>query len=57
MDDAAIDPQDYYDVMAYADAQTNSLIESPEPQAYLSKVTIIDDASSSNEIIEPRTYA
>jgi hypothetical protein len=57
MDDAYIDPKDYYDMMADADAHAHSLVESHEPQAYLSEVTLIDDASSSLKIIEPRTYA
>jgi hypothetical protein len=43
MDDANVDRADYYDVMTYADAQANSLVASPEPQAYLSEVPLIDD--------------
>jgi hypothetical protein len=57
MDEADIDPEDYYDVMADVDAQANSLIESPEPQAYLSEVTLVDDALCNQEIIKPRSYA
>ena len=53
MDDAYMDPADYLVVIIYVDAHTNSLVESPEPQAYMSIVTIIDDVSSGQEIIEP----
>ena len=57
IDNVDIDPKDYYDMMANVDAQVNSQVESPEPQAYVSEVTAIDDASSSLEIVEPRTHA
>jgi hypothetical protein len=57
IDDADINHEDYYDVMADVDAQANSLIESTQPQVYLSEVTLVDDASPSPKIIEPRSYA
>ena len=51
-----MDPGDYYDVTIYVDAHANSIGESPEPQAYPSKVPLTDNVLSSQEIIEPRTY-
>jgi len=45
MDNDHMDPEDYYDVMADVDGHANSLIESLEPQAYLSQVTLVNDAS------------
>jgi len=56
MDEADMDPGDYYDVTIYVDAHANSIGESPEPQAYPSKVPLTDNVLSSQEIIEPRTY-
>ena len=57
LDDADIDHEDDYGMMTYADAHTDSLVESPEPQAYFSRVTVTDDVTLSQEIVEPRTYA
>jgi len=52
-----MDLEDYYGMMTDADAHVDSLAESPEPQAYLSHVAVIDDVTLSQEIVEPRTYA
>ena len=57
MDDANVDRADYYDVMTYADAQANSLVASPEPQAYLSEVPLIDDVLQIKKIIVPRMHS
>ena len=45
MDDAGVDPEEYYDLITYADAHAHSLINSPEPQAYLSQVAVTNDAT------------
>jgi len=57
MDDVDIEPEDYYGVITCADAHADSLVNSPDPQAYLSQVNIIVDAMSSQEMVESRTYA
>ena len=54
MDDADIDPDEYYDMITDADAHADSLVDSPEPQAYFSQVTITDDVTLRQEIVEPR---
>ena len=56
-DDVDMDPGDYYGMIIDVDAHANSLVEAPEPQAYLSQVTLIDDVTLSQEIVETRTYA
>ena len=43
--------------MTDADAQAASLRDSPEPQAYLSEVTLTDDVHVCQEVVVPRTYA
>ncbi len=35
MNDVDMDPEDYYDIMTDVDAHGDSLVESPESQAYL----------------------
>ena len=57
MDDADIDPEKYYDLITDADAHADSLVKSPEPQAYLSQAAVIDDVTLRHKIIEPKTYA
>ena len=56
MDDVDIDPEDYYGMMTYVDVHAESIVYSPEPQAYFSEVNVTDDATSSQKIVEPRTY-
>jgi hypothetical protein len=34
MDDVDIDPEDYYGIMTNIDAHADSLVDSPEPQAF-----------------------
>jgi hypothetical protein len=56
--DVDMDRKDYYDMMANADAHADdSPSESPESQAYLTKLTFTNGVSSGQEIIEPRMYA
>ena len=57
MDDDDMDPEDYHGMMTNVDAQADSFIGSPEPQAYLLHITVTDDIISSQEIIESITYA
>ena len=57
MNDADIDLEDYYGMMTTADAYANSLVDSPEPQPYLSQVNVTDDVTLSQEIVEHRAYA
>ena len=57
MDDANVDPEEYCDRVTDADAQAASLTESPEAQAYLSEVTLIDSVRLCPENNVPRTYA
>jgi hypothetical protein len=57
MDDVDIDPEQYYDRITYADAHADSLVNSPEPQAYLSQVAVTNDVTFRQEIVEPRTNA
>ena len=57
MEDANVDPEDYYDQMTDVDAQAVSLAESPEAHAYLSEVTLTDRVKVCQEINVPRTYA
>jgi len=57
MGDADIDPEEYYGMITYADAHADSLVDSPEPQAYFSQVTVTDDVTLRQEIVKPRTYA
>ena len=47
----------YYGMMTEVDAHADSLVDSPKPQAYFSKITGHDDVTFSQEIVEPRTYA
>jgi hypothetical protein len=57
MEDANVDPEDYYDQVTDVDAQAVSLAESPEAHAYLSEVTLTDGVHVFQEINVPRTYA
>ena len=52
-----VDPEDYYGMMTNTDAHGDSLVQSPKLQAYLSQVTVTDNITLSQEIIEPGTYA
>ena len=57
MEDADMESEDYYDVMTYDDAHANSLVESPETQAYLSKVNLCVIVSSGGAFWHrPRCY-
>ena len=57
MEDADVDPEDYYDQVTDDDAQAASLRDSPEARAYLSEVTLIDVVHVCQEIVVPGTYA
>ena len=57
MEDADVDPEDYYDQVTDADAQAVSLRDLPKAHAYLSEVTLTDFVQVCQEIVVPRTYA
>ena len=57
MENADVDPKDYYDQVTDVDAQAHALRESPEVQAYLSEVPLTDVVQVCQEIDVPRTYA
>jgi hypothetical protein len=57
MENADVDPKDYYEQVTDANAQAQALRESPEVQACLSEVTLTDDVVVCQEIVVPRAYA
>jgi len=57
MDDANVDHEDSYGMMTNVDAHAYSLVKCPEPHTYLTQVIVTRDVTSSQEIIEPKTYA
>ena len=52
-----MDPEDYYGMMTDDDEHADSLVVTPELQAYLSHVSVTNDVTLSQVIVEPRTYA
>jgi hypothetical protein len=57
MEDANVDPENYYNKVTNDDAQAASLKELPEAEAYMSEVTLKDSVHVCPEINVPRTYA
>jgi hypothetical protein len=57
MDDVDMDLEDFDVIMTNVDAHADSLVDSPESQAYLSQITVADDVKLSQEVAEPITYA
>jgi hypothetical protein len=57
MEDANVDPEDYYDQVTDVDAHAISLTKSPEAQVYLSEVAPTNVVQVCQEINVPCTYA